>query len=88
MSIRPISGKDLETIRAANCSDDFEVTGDYPMADLAALISGQMQSVFLGERDMIVLREQADDIDAAYGALLDTLVPDALARLAEQSCAA
>jgi len=58
------------------------------MADLAALISGQVQNVFLGERDMVVLREQADDIDASYGALLDTLVPDVLTRLVDRSCAA
>ena len=58
------------------------------MADFAALVSGQVQSVFLDEQDLIVLREQDDDIDASYGALLDTLVPDVLTRLVDRSCAA
>jgi len=58
------------------------------MADLAALISGQVQDVFLGEEDIVALCQQADEIDAAYGALLDTLVPDVLTRLVDRSCAA
>jgi hypothetical protein len=51
------------------------------MSDLAALISAQVQNMFLGEQDLIALRQQADEIDAAYGESLDLLAPDSLARL-------
>ena len=75
-------------IRAANCSDEFETTGDTMMADFAALTPGPGLDIFLDEQDMIELRQAADDIDAAYGELLDTLVPETLVRIAATSCAA
>jgi hypothetical protein len=58
------------------------------MTDLAALISAQAQNMFLGEQDLMALRQQADEIDAAYGEFLDLLAPDSLARLTSKSYAA
>ena len=58
------------------------------MADFAALILGQGQNVFLSEQDLIAVRQQADEIDAAYGESLDMLSLDAFARLATRSYAA
>ena len=58
------------------------------MSDLAALISAQAQNIFLGEQDLVALRQQADEIDAAYGEFLDMLAPDALTRLTSKPHAA
>ncbi len=58
------------------------------MADFATLTPGPGLDVFLDEQDMIVLHEAADDIDAAYGEQLDTLVPETLVRIAAKTCAA
>lgn len=58
------------------------------MADLAALISAQALKIFLGEQDLIALRQQADEIDAAYGEFLDPLAPESFARLTNKYYAA
>ena len=58
------------------------------MSDLAAFVSAQAQNMFLGEQDLIALRQQADEIDAAYGEFLDLLAPDSLARLTSKYYAA
>jgi hypothetical protein len=58
------------------------------MTDLTALIAAQLKSLFLGKRDLVLLRKEAEDIDTAYGETLDTIAPAVLVRLTKKSCAA
>jgi hypothetical protein len=58
------------------------------MAEIAALKSGPRQNKFLGKQDLLLLRRQADEIDAAFGEALDALVPTLLARLSLKARAA
>ena len=58
------------------------------MAEFAALKSGRAKNVFLGEQDLVLVRQQADEIDAAFGESLDVLLPALLARLSEKARAA
>lgn len=58
------------------------------MAELAALKSGRSKKVFLGEKDLVLVRQQADEIDATFGESLDVLLPALLARLSEKARAA
>lgn len=79
---------DLEIINAQNAATISELTEDKMMAEFAALISGHTQNAFLDEEDLILLCQQAAEIDAAYGEFLDVLVPATLVRLTETSRAA
>ncbi len=58
------------------------------MSDLAKLFRAQALDLFLDEEDLILLRQEAEEFDAAYGQSLDSLVPAALARLVRSSSAA
>jgi len=53
------------------------------MADPTILIRGIVKSGFLGERDVAVLRQQAEEIDVVHGATLDSIPLIALQRLTE-----
>lgn len=48
------------------------------MAHLTALTSAPPKVVFLGEQDLILIRQQAEDVDAVYGETLPSLLPEAL----------
>lgn len=58
------------------------------MSDLATFIRIPAQERFLGEEDLRLLRQAAEEIDAAYGETLDSILPGALARLSQSSRAA
>lgn len=88
MNARPIFGKELATIYAHIAATLSEEQGTNKMAELAALKSGHAQNAFLDQQDLILLRQQADEIDAAYGETLDALLPASLIRLTERSRAA
>lgn len=57
------------------------------MSALAA-IPAQRLPAFLGEEDLHHLRQEADEVDAAYGEGFDPLVPALLVRLSEGAAAA
>lgn len=58
------------------------------MAYLTALALAPSKIVFLGEQDLILLRRQAEDIDAAYGETLPSLLPEALSDMSRRPRAA
>ena len=59
------------------------------MSDLAAAMRRvPVQDHFLGEEDLFLMRQAADEVDAAYGESLDPLVPAVLTRLTQSSQAA
>ena len=58
------------------------------MTDLAALMSHPAESAVLGEQELRWLRQQAEEIDAAYGEALDAIVPAVLASLTDRPHAA
>jgi hypothetical protein len=58
------------------------------MSDLAKLFRAQALDLFLDEEDLILLRREAEEFDAAYGQSLDPLVPAVLARLTRSSSVA
>jgi hypothetical protein len=58
------------------------------MSDLAALLDAHLRDFFLDEEDLTLMRQAADEVDAAYGESLDPLVPAVLTRLTQDSRAA
>jgi hypothetical protein len=58
------------------------------MSDLAELILVEAHDFFLGDEDLILMRQAADEVDATYGESLDPLVPAVLTRLTQSSRAA
>jgi hypothetical protein len=58
------------------------------MARLGSSISRRVRKAFLDRADLNRIREAAEEIDAAYGALLDMLAPALLVALSERSRAA
>ena len=82
------SGKELETIFAQIAATTSEEQGIGEMAELATLKPGIRANKFLGKQDLMLLRRQADEINAAFGESLDALVPALLARLSLKARAA
>jgi hypothetical protein len=58
------------------------------MSELAAVIPAQRQQIFLCEEDLLRMRQEADEVDAAYGEGLDPLALALLVRLSEGAQAA
>jgi len=58
------------------------------MASFGASFLQRMQNAFLDDDDIIRIRETAEEIDAAYGALLDMLAPALLVALTKRTRAA
>jgi hypothetical protein len=58
------------------------------MSDLATLFPAQAHDLFLGEEDLLLMRQEAEEFDAAYGESLDPLHPALLVQLTRSSRAA
>ena len=58
------------------------------MSDFASLFSSPAHKLFLGEEDLLLIRQDADEVDAAYGELLEPLMLAVLDRRAASISAA